>query len=95
MADDDSKPPITFVRQVLAVIPAKVRLGSDGRQYVIFFGEAFGFIINYSPAKALRCNLSGEPLEFLPRAYRPGEVMLSIGGRRISPTTAAALLGLA
>jgi hypothetical protein len=92
---DDSKPPITFVRQVLAVIPAKVRLGSDGRQYVIFFGEAFGFIINYSPVKALRCNLSGEPLEFLPRAYRPGEVMLSIGGRRISPTTAAALLGLA
>ena len=63
---DDLKPPITFVCQALAVIPAKVRLGSDGRQYVIFFGEAFGFIINYSPVKALRCNLSGEPLEFLP-----------------------------
>ena len=92
---DDSKPPITFVQQVLAALPDKLRLGGDGRQYVTFFGEALGFIVNYSPDKALRCSLSGEPLEILPKAYRPGEVGLWIGCRPISPSAAARLLGLA
>ena len=87
-----SKPPITFVQQVLAALPDKLRLGGDGRQYVTFFGEALGFIVNYSPDKALRCSLSGEPLGIL---NRPGEVGLWIGCRPISPTAAARLLGLA
>jgi hypothetical protein len=70
---DDSKPPITFVQQALAALPDKLRSGNDGRRYVTFFGAALGFIVNYTPDKALRCSLSGEPLEILPKAYRPGE----------------------
>ena len=69
--------------QVLAVLPGKVRLGGDGR-HVIVFGEAFGFIVDYSPDKALRCNLSGEPLEVLPRLTGL-ERSYYQGGRRISP----------
>ena len=70
---DNLKPPNTFVQQVLAALPDKLRLGGDGRQYVTFFGEALGFIVKYSPDKALRCSLSGEPLRILPKAYRPGK----------------------
>ena len=60
---------------------------------VPFFGEAFGFIINYSPDHALRCTITGEPLQILFKAYGPGEVELCIGNRPIATTTVARLLG--
>jgi hypothetical protein len=60
-----------------------------GWNYVTFFGEALGLIINYSPEKALRCDLDGRPLEVLEKAYRPGEVTLSIDGRPVSPRVMA------
>src|SRR4051812_25743247 len=91
---DLSKPPITFVQQALVALPERTGLGSEGKRYVTFFGEAVGFIVNYSPDQALRCDLDGRPLEVLGKAYRPGDVGLSIGGRPVSPTVMARLLRL-
>ena len=90
---DLSKPPITFVQQALAALPERTGLGSDGKRYVTFFGEAVGFIVNYTPDQALRCDLDGQPQEVLSKAYRPGEVGLAMGGRPVSPTVIARLLG--
>ena len=59
----------------------------------MFFGEALGLIINYSPDRAVRCDLDGNPLEVLPKAYRIGEVQLSIGGKRVEPRVMARILG--
>jgi hypothetical protein len=91
---DDSKPPLTYIGQAIEALPNKVREGRDGRKYVTFFGEALGVIINYSPDKALRCDLGGRPLEVLEKAYRPGDVALSIGGRPVSPTVMLRVLGI-
>jgi hypothetical protein len=90
---DHSQPPITFVQQVLAALPQKLQLRANGRPSVPFFGEALGFIINYSPEKALRCSLTGQPLEVLAKAYRPGEIELRIGNHQLSGRTAARLVG--
>ena len=89
---DASLPPITFIQQALAALPDKLQPRRDGHLYVPFFANALGFIINYSPEYALRCSLSGMPLEVLPRAYKPEEVNPSIGRRAISPRAAARLL---
>jgi hypothetical protein len=88
---DHSQPPITFVQQVLAALPEKMQHDPDGRPHVPFFGEALGFIINYAPDKALRCSLTGEPLQVLPKAYGVEEIGLQIGNRRVSAKTAACL----
>ena len=45
---DLSKPPVTFVQQALAAMPDKARRAENGKRYVTFFGEALGFIVNYS-----------------------------------------------
>jgi hypothetical protein len=37
------------------------------------------------PNEAFRCDLDGNPLEVLSKAYRMGEVMLSIRDRPIEP----------
>jgi hypothetical protein len=88
-----SQPPITFVQQVLSALPEKLRLTLAGSPCVPFFGRALGFIINYSPEKALRCSLTGQPLEVLAKAYRPGEIDLYLGTRRVPNSTAARLVG--
>jgi hypothetical protein len=86
---DVSKGPITFIRQAISALP---RRHEDGRRYVMFFGQALGVIINYSPDHAVRCDLEGSPLEVLPKAYRLGEVQLSFGGKRVEPKVMARIL---
>src|SRR5215207_158862 len=84
MADspfDLSEPPVTFIQQAIDALPSMV---SPARG-VPFFGRAVGLVINYAPDKAMRCNLDGNPLEVLPKAYRVGEVQLSLDGKRIEP----------
>jgi hypothetical protein len=87
---DLSKPPLTFIQQAIGALP---RRHEDGRRYVMFFGEALGVIINYSPDHAVRCDLEGNSLELLPKAYRVGEVHLSFGGKRVEPNVMAKILG--
>src|SRR5215203_2434076 len=92
---DTREPPVTYLRQVLAALPQKLNHAADGRKYVTFFGRALGFIVNYSPDEAVRCDLDGRPVEVLPKAYRPGEVTLSLGGKAVSPTVMSRILGTA
>jgi hypothetical protein len=77
---DLSKSPLTFIQQAVAGLPAKQE---NGRRYVSFFGEALGIIVNYAPDRAVRCDLEGQPVEVLPKAYRIGEVRLSVGGKAV------------
>jgi len=85
----DPKPPITFIQQAIDALPSMVSPAGG----VPFFGRAVGLVINYATNKALRCNLDGNPLEVLPKAYRVGEVQLSLGGKRIEPRVLGKLLG--
>ena len=87
---DVSRGPLTFIQQAIGALP---RRHEDGRRYVMFFGEALGVIINYSPDHAVRCDLEGNPLELLPKAYRIGEVQLSLGRKRVEPKVMAKILG--
>ena len=92
---DNSKELTTFVQQVLDALPTMLRTGRTGKKYVPFFGEAKGFFLNYEPDRAIRYTLDGEIVEVLPKAYRPGEIELDIGGRNRSPLTVARVLGFA
>jgi hypothetical protein len=89
---DTREPPVSYIRQALAALPEKLNHAADGRKYVTFFGRALGFIVNYSPDDAVRCDLDGRPLEVLPKAYRRGEVTLSLGGKAVSPTVMSRIL---
>jgi len=91
---DISKPPISYVRQALQALPEKARVGGDGKRLVPFFGEVRGFVINYSPDQAVRCDIFGTPLEILSRAYRPGQIRLSLGGKPVEPRAIARILGV-
>jgi len=53
------------------------------RTPIQFYGRAIGVIVNYSPDDAVHFDLTGNALEVLPAAYRPGELTVSIGGRPV------------
>jgi len=90
---DLSKPPISYIKQALEALPERTHVRGDGKRSVQFFGEVLGLVINYSPDEALRCDLEGRPLEVLSKAYRPGEVRLSLGGKPVEPRAIAEILG--
>ncbi|MFZ3325669.1 MAG: hypothetical protein WA231_07145 [Methylocella sp.] len=78
---DATQGPVRFVRQVLDRLPEGVPA----------FGKTAGFVINYSPDKAVRFDSNGQPIAILDKAVRPGTaVLLRLGGRPI----AAEALGL-
>jgi len=82
---DSSKPSDTFVQQVVAALPGKLHLGKDGRLTVEFFGNALGFIVNYSPDQAVRYDLKGNAVENLNKAFRLGRASFSLkGGNQIA-----------
>lgn len=86
---DLSRPPASFMGQVLAALPDRTILGADGTRGVMFFGRVLGFYVNYTPDRCVRFDLSGEPVEVLPAAYRQAEGSYSLGGRPVS----AAVMG--
>jgi hypothetical protein len=78
---DLTQGPVSFVRQVLDRLLERVTA----------FGKTAGFVINYSPDKAVRFDRNGQPIATLDKAVRPGTaVLLRLGGRPI----AAEALGL-
>ena len=78
---DATQGPVRFVRQVLDRLPEGVPA----------FGKTAGFVINYSPDKAVRFDQNWQPIAILDKAVRPGTaVLLRLGGRPI----AAEALGL-
>jgi hypothetical protein len=67
--------PVSYVRQVLDRLPEGVPA----------FGKPIGFVINYSPDKAVRFDRNGQPIATLDKAVRPGTaVLLRLGGRSIA-----------
>jgi hypothetical protein len=79
---DATQGPVSFVRQVLDRLPEGVSA----------FGKPIGFVINYSPDKAVRFDRNGQPSAILDKAVRPGTaVLLRLGGRPI-PAVALGLV---
>src|ERR1700730_8301244 len=71
---DPTQGPVSYVRQVLDRLPEGVPA----------FGKPIGFVINYSPDKAVRFDSNGHPIAILDKAVRPGTaVLLRLGGRPI------------
>ena len=73
---DASKGTVTFVDQVMKRLPAMLMTSEQGIKHIPFFGRAKGFVINYSPDRAVRFDLDGKPLEVLATAVRLGNVEL-------------------
>ena len=81
---DATQGPVSFVRQVLDRLPERVPA----------FGKPIGFVINYSPDKAVRFDPNGQPIEMLDKAVRPGTaVLLRLGGRPISAEALGLVFG--
>jgi hypothetical protein len=68
---DVSMPPITYARQALATVKVTPK--------VPFFGVTIGFIINFTPARAVRFDIKGDPVETFSKAYDPGHVEVTLG----------------
>jgi hypothetical protein len=82
---DVSQPPVTYAEQALAVVRSTPS--------VQFFGKTTGFIVNYTPDRAVRFDCEGRPVETLARAYRPGEVTVTLAGRPVSAEAFGKALG--
>jgi hypothetical protein len=85
IALDLSQPPLSYAAQALAV--------ARKTPEVKFFGPVTGFIINYSPDRAVRFDGEGQPVETLARAYHPAEVSVTLGRRPVSAQTFGRALG--
>jgi hypothetical protein len=73
--------PLTFIHQALDGLRKKLE---RWKGQIPCFGKPTGIIINYSPDRAVRFGLDGQPLEMLDGAYRLGQASLSIGARKCS-----------
>jgi hypothetical protein len=78
---DPTQGPVSFVQQVLDRLPERVPA----------FGKAIGFVINYSPDKAVRFDRNGQPIAILDKAVRLGTAVVHLGGRPI-PAEALGLI---
>ena len=65
---DTSLPEQTYVHQALAKLPAQT----------IAFGRPIGLTVNFSPDRAVRYDLKGDPIETLAEAMRCGEASLIV-----------------
>jgi hypothetical protein len=79
---DATQGPVSFVRQVLDRLPEGVPA----------FGKPIGFVINYSPDKAVRFDRNGQPIAILDEAVRPGTAVLLRLGERPIPAEALGLI---
>ena len=65
---DTSLPEETYVHQALAKLP----------EQTIAFGRPIGVTANFSPDRAVRYDLKGDPIETLAKAVRCGEASLIV-----------------
>ena len=80
---DATQGPVSFVRQVLDRPP----------EWVPAFGKPIGFVINYSPDRAVRFDSNGQPIAILDKAVRPGTAVLRLGGRPIPAEALGTVFG--
>jgi hypothetical protein len=78
---EPSSSPLTFIDQALDGLQKKL---GRWKGQIPCFGKPTGIIINYSPDRAVRFDLDGQPLETFDGAYRLGSTSLSIRGRECS-----------
>ncbi len=73
---------LTGIRQKLARWNSKVNVASVGLGDLPLptFGRPVGVIVNYTPDRAVRFDLSGQPIEVLDRAHRLGEAQFFFKG---------------
>ena len=74
---------MSFVRQVLDGLPEGVPA----------FGKPIGFVINFSPDKAVKFDSNRQPIATLDKAVRPGTATLHLGGRPIPAEALGVLFG--
>jgi len=86
---DPTEDPLTYIdqalkgaRQKLARWNSKVDVSAVGLADLSLpaFGRPVGVIVNYTPDRAVRFDLSGQPIEFLDRAHRIGEAQFFLKG---------------
>jgi hypothetical protein len=82
---DTTRPPLTFAQQAIAAVRREAAIP--------FYGAVIGVIVNYSPDRAVRFDLEGNPVHVYDRAYSPGEITVSLGRRPLSPGEIELLLG--
>ena len=70
---------ITFVNQ--AIKGVRQKLSEWNRFAIPAFGRPIGFIVSYSPDRAVKFDLTGNADENFPKAYCTGQALLLIGGR--------------
>ena len=86
IALDSARPPLTFAEQALAAARRKAP--------TLFYGAITGAIVNYSPDRAVRFDLEGNPVRVYDQAYSPGAISVSLGCRPLSPGEIEPLLGV-
>jgi hypothetical protein len=65
---------VTFLRQAIEVVSAKLEWSRSTK--LPPYRHPTGVVINYTPDRAVRLDLEGNPVEALNRAYRPEETHL-------------------
>jgi hypothetical protein len=75
---DLSQPPVTFMPQALTVVRRTPT--------VTFFGPTKGFVVNYTPDRAVQFDTDGNVIASFDNAYRPGEVEFFIGKQKLPET---------
>jgi hypothetical protein len=72
---DLSQPPVTYAPQAHEFV--------NKTPFVPYHGHTTGFIVNYTPDRAVRFDLDGNPVEHFHRAYTPGQVEVFIGKHKL------------
>ncbi|CAJ0892518.1 hypothetical protein AMST5_04227 [freshwater sediment metagenome] len=72
---DLSQPPVTYATQALTVVRRTPE--------VPFFGATVGFVVKYTPDRAVEFDTDGRPVASFEKAYRPGEVEIFIGKQKL------------
>ncbi len=89
---DASQGEATFPPQARAGIDAKLReFGRDGKaaSELPAFGRPIGFIVNYTPDRAVRYDLDLNPVEEFSHAYRGGRVSLRVRNKVMVKSSSA------
>jgi hypothetical protein len=55
------------------------------------FGRPIGLIVNYTPDRAVRFDLNGNPVEMFKHAYRPADTCIGLRGMPAPPATLRAV----
>jgi hypothetical protein len=74
--------PLRFVKKAQQELEQRL---SRWKGTIPAFGRPTGFVLNFSPDRAVRFDPEGNPKKIFNKAYRVGQVNLSLGGRPIPP----------